>query len=205
MHRAAHLARRAWAVLILSLFSSLAAVARPSPISHEPGPVSPSALLSIKKSTDPETPEGPAPLLATLVNLHTGDITALDDDGPDPARFSTLVEDRVTGARIDFDMRVVDLLRRLVRGGPPARIELVSGYRSPKLNETLRKKGHRVASHSQHSLGHALDFRIVGMTPAEMRKAIEHTGWKGGIGQYDKPTDQFVHADTGRDRRWRER
>jgi uncharacterized protein YcbK (DUF882 family) len=69
----------------------------------------------------------------------------------------------------------------------------------------LRKKGHRVASHSQHSLGHAVDFRIIGLTPAQMKRAILKVGWEGGIGQYDKSSDLFVHADVGPKREWYER
>src|SRR5438132_7142268 len=105
-----------------------------------------------------------------------------------------------------MDPRLLDLLRRLAErhgdAGNAVRIELVSGFRSPKLNEMLRKKGHNVASHSQHSLGHAVDFRVVGLTPAQMKQAILKAGWQGGIGQYDKSSDLFVHADVGPKREW---
>ena len=88
---------------------------------------------------------------------------------------------------------------------PAARVEIVSGYRSAKLNEMLRKKGHHVASHSQHSLGHAVDFRLVGVTPAEMHHALDALAWQGGIGQYDGASDLFVHADVGAKRTWKGR
>jgi uncharacterized protein YcbK (DUF882 family) len=98
--------------------------------------------------------------------------------------------------------------------GPP-RIELVSGFRSPKLNEMLRKKGHHVASHSQHSLGHAVDFRIVvpndprdagpsAIDPRTLERAIRALGWDGGVGVYTSKDDWFVHADVGPNRRWSE-
>jgi uncharacterized protein YcbK (DUF882 family) len=89
-----------------------------------------------------------------------------------------------------------------------ARIELVSGYRSPKLNEMLRKKGHHVASHSQHSLGHACDFRIVepsadrGIDPRVLEREIRGLGWEGGVGGYLTKDDWFLHADVGPNRRW---
>ena len=105
----------------------------------------------------------------------------------------------------EIDPRLLELLRQVAIRNPGARIELVSGYRSPKLNEMLRKKGHRVASHSQHSLGHAVDFRIIGLTPSQMKRTILSTGWEGGIGQYDKSSDLFVHADVGPKREWYER
>lgn len=149
-------------------------------------------------------PTLPAPL-ATLVNVHTAESVALTDDEPSAERFAELLEDRVTGERQTFDPRLLNLLRALARKHAAVRIELVSGYRSAKLNEMLRKKEHHVASHSQHSLGHAVDFRLGDMAPKDVRKEIEALGWSGGIGQYDGKTDRFVHADVGPDRRWRER
>ncbi len=100
------------------------------------------------------------------------------------------------------------LLRQLAAKHPGSRIELVSGYRSWKLNEMLRKKGHHVASHSQHSLGHACDFRIVppgaerALDPLVVEKEIRDLGWQGGVGVYPTTADWFVHADVGANRRW---
>ena len=147
----------------------------------------------------------PVETWATLINVHTGDAMALSSAEPSQIRFSDALADRVTASRIDLDRRLLELLRQIAIHNPGARIELVSGYRSPKLNEMLRKKGHRVASHSQHSLGHAVDFRIIGLTPAKMKAEILKVGWEGGIGQYDKSSDLFVHADVGPKREWFER
>jgi uncharacterized protein YcbK (DUF882 family) len=143
-----------------------------------------------------------AETLGTLINTHSDEAVALSSDEPSLERFSALLEDRVTGSRERMDPRLLQLLRSLAIGRAPARLELVSGYRSWKLNEMLRKKGRRVASHSQHSRGMALDFRIVGISPQQLHDAIESAGWKGGIGTYSGLGDRFVHADTGPDRRW---
>lgn len=152
-----------------------------------------------------------APLLATLVQTHTDERLPLDAHAPSQERFSALLADRTTGERHAFDPRLLGLLRALAarhaEAGAP-RIELVSGYRSPKLNEMMRKKGHHVASHSQHSLGHAVDFRIVlpgearGIDPRTLEKEIRDLGWDGGVGVYTLKSDWFVHADVGRNRRW---
>jgi uncharacterized protein YcbK (DUF882 family) len=142
---------------------------------------------------------------ATLINVHTREAVALSSAEPTHARFSDVLADRVTGSRIELDRRLLELLRQIALRNPGVRLELVSGYRSPKLNEMLRKKGHRVASHSQHSLGHAVDFRVIGLTPAKMKQEILKIGWQGGIGQYDKSSDLFVHADVGPKREWFER
>ncbi len=142
---------------------------------------------------------------ATLFNVHTGEVMPLSSSEPTDERFCDSLADRATASRLSLDPRLLELLRQVAIRNPGARLELVSGYRSPKLNEMLRKKGHRVASHSQHSLGNAVDFRIVGLTPAEMKKEILKVGWEGGIGQYDGPSDLFVHADVGPQREWFER
>jgi uncharacterized protein YcbK (DUF882 family) len=168
--------------------------------------------LASKKAVAAATNEADAsvtpPLLATLVQTHTDERVPLDDVTPSGDRFSALLADRVTGERHAFDPRLLDLLRALARKYPAARIELVSGYRSAKLNETMRKKGHHVASHSQHSLGHACDFRIVpagadlGVDPRVLEKDIRDLGWDGGVGVYTLKSDWFVHADVGKQRRW---
>ncbi len=162
-----------------------------------------------KKDTD-ELP-GLPPLLATLAQLHTDERVMLDAQSPPLARFDGLLADRVTGTFHALDPRLLDLLRAVAaRFGEKGavRIELVSGFRSPKLNELLRKKGHHVASHSQHSLGHACDFRVVpvgatkGIEPKVLEKEIRALGWDGGVGIYPTAADWFVHADVGPNRRW---
>jgi uncharacterized protein YcbK (DUF882 family) len=169
--------------------------------------VSHGAGLATKKgaaqdaSTDPE-------LLATLDQIHTGQRVVLDAESPTPAQFSALLSDRSTGEKHALDDRLLGLLRQLAESHPGGRIELVSGYRSWKLNEMLRKKGHHVSSHSQHSLGNACDFRIIpagaekGLDPRAVELEIRKLGWTGGVGVYPTPLDWFVHADVGRNRRW---
>jgi uncharacterized protein YcbK (DUF882 family) len=168
-----------------------------------------SGLVTKKATAADDGPDvSPPPLLATLVQTHTDERVPLDDAGPSNERFSALLADRVTGQVKDVDPRLLGLLRALTKDLPGARIELVSGYRSAKLNEMMRKKGHHVASHSQHSLGHAVDFRVVlpdedrGMHPRELEARIRALGWEGGVGTYLLKSDWFVHADVGPNRRW---
>ena len=203
-----------------ALFAALAAACVASPsgvdakVAHGNGLASKKAA-SVTRVDPPNTavevttpqPE-PPPLLATLVQTHTDERVILDDVAPSQERFSALLADRVTGERHAFDPKLLDLLRALAKRHPAARIELVSGYRSAKLNEMMRKKGHHVASHSQHSLGHAVDFRIVhggaerGVDPRILEKEIRDLGWEGGVGVYTLSSDWFVHADVGKNRRW---
>jgi uncharacterized protein YcbK (DUF882 family) len=183
-----------------------AVVAAPSGVDAT---VSHGSELMVKKAAGDR--EVPPPLLATLVQTHTDERVMLDEASPPGDRFAALLADRVTGESHDLDPKLLDLLRALAKkhgeNGPP-RIELVSGYRSPKLNEMMRKKGHHVASHSQHSLGHAVDFRIVlpnddkGIDPRVLEREIRELGWTGGVGTYPTKSDWFVHADVGPNRRW---
>jgi len=148
------------------------------------------------------------PVLATLDQVHSGERLILDAVSPTAARFDDLLADRVTGTTHAIDTRLLDLLRALAAAHPGCRIEVVSGYRSPKLNEILRKKGHHVSSHSQHSLGHACDFRIVppgadlAVDPRAIGREIRALGWNGGVGVYPTKDDWFVHADVGPLRNW---
>ena len=163
----------------------------------------------------------PPAIAATLVQTHTDERVILDADGPTAARFDALLADRITGSSCAVDPRLLDLLRSLLASfhidatHEAPRIEIVSGFRSPKLNEMLRKKGHHVASHSQHSLGHAVDFRIVlaektsveklterGVDPRDLELRIRKLGWQGGTGIYLAKDDWFIHADVGPNRRW---
>lgn len=186
-----------------------AVVATPSGVDAT---VSRGSGLAVKKADSSMASErDAAPLLATLVQTHTDERVLLDETSPTAERFSSLLADRVTGEAHEFDPKLLGLLRALAKKhgeNGPIRIELVSGYRSAKLNEMMRKKGHHVASHSQHSLGHAVDFRIVlpgeekAMDPRVVEREIRELGWEGGVGTYPSKSDWFVHADVGANRRW---
>jgi uncharacterized protein YcbK (DUF882 family) len=164
------------------------------------------ANLAVKKG--PRVDAEDDAVLATLEQVHTGERMALDARSPTQAEFDALLSDRSTGEQHALDQQLLGLLRALAGQYPGSRIELVSGYRSWKLNEMLRKKGHHVASHSQHSLGHACDFRIVppgtetALDPRVLETEIRKLGWDGGVGIYPTTADWFVHADVGPHRRW---
>lgn len=202
---AARIFRKMMAAAVLFGGSAAPTVLSVSPLARDLAPVSPSQQLLVRKDTSITEEEGPWPVLATLVNLHSDEVVTLDEQGPSPGRWSELLKDRAIHEAIPMAPLPLAMIRQIAARHPGSRIELVSGYRSPKLNEVLRKKGHRVASHSQHSLGHAVDFRVVGLTPRQLREEVRALGWQGGVGQYDKPSDRFVHIDVGRNRSWFER
>lgn len=78
-------------------------------------------------------------------------------------------------------------------------LHIISGYRSPSFNESLRRSGHKVAKQSLHTYGLAMDIRIPGVSTWNLRQyAISLE--RGGVGYY--PGRNFVHIDAGRFRIW---
>lgn len=188
----------AWALLFL--------LGAPSLLAHEPPPVAPSEALVRTVGVPLPAPEPP---LATILQTHTREVTFLTTRWPDGAAVSELLVDHVLDERHAIAPELFGLLRTLAGRYPHCRIEIVSGFRSEKRNEAMRKKGHHVAGHSQHSLGTAVDFRIVphgsatAVDPLLLEKQIRAAGWDGGIGVYLAPGERFVHADVGKHRRWK--
>jgi uncharacterized protein YcbK (DUF882 family) len=76
---------------------------------------------------------------------------------------------------------------------------IVSGYRSPGTNASLRRHSRGVAKHSLHMEGKAVDIRIEGVSANAIRNAAL-TLQRGGVGYY--PRSNFVHVDTGEIRTW---
>jgi hypothetical protein len=161
------------------------------------------AIIRRKEPPAPPDEVTAIPTLGTLFHLHGLEAVPLSEGEPSPDRFSDLLADKAVRGRIDIAPPLLGVLRSFARAHPGARIDIVSGYRSPKRNEMMRKKGRHVASHSQHTRGQAVDFRVEGLDVADMVHEIEAAKWKGGLGRYDQKHDRFVHVDVGPDRRWR--
>lgn len=137
----------------------------------------------------------------TMVNLHTHEAVVLEVEpaATEPVMLRRLLRDRTTWEEHVMDARSMATVRAAALEFGARRVEVVSGYRSDKLNEHLRKKGRHVAQHSQHVLGTAIDFRLVG-TPTEWLHEFLEAIHVGGIGLYRD--NAFIHVDTGPVRRW---
>jgi uncharacterized protein YcbK (DUF882 family) len=114
-------------------------------------------------------------------------------------RFHNFLRDHYTNQATRMDTRLIGVLTRVAGKFSARRIDVVSGYRSPKYNLMLRKKGRQVARDSQHTHGNAVDFRIKGVTTKQVLHYVRSLR-VGGVGFY--PHSQFVHSDTGRVRYW---
>ena len=80
-------------------------------------------------------------------------------------------------------------------------IQIISAYRAPATNAMLRRRSSGVARHSQHMLGHAMDFFIPGVPLEQIRYAGLRLQ-RGGVGFYPTSGSPFVHLDTGGIRHW---
>ncbi len=138
--------------------------------------------------------------ITTLYNIWNREAMALFPGQPYRIRFQHFMRDHFTQQSTQVDMRLAGILTAAALRFRAPRIDIVSGYRSPKYNLMLRKKGHQVARESQHTLGHAVDFRIRGVSTEALRDFVRGLHM-GGVGYY--PRTGFVHADTGRIRTWR--
>ncbi len=101
-----------------------------------------------------------------------------------------------------MDPQLFDLLWEIYqKTGSKEYIRVVSGYRSLKTNNMLRRRSRAVAKRSRHTQGRAIDFFIPGVPVSKIRKIglkIE----KGGVGYYPSSRSPFIHIDTGSIRHW---
>ncbi|MBZ0169857.1 Peptidase M15 [Candidatus Methylomirabilis lanthanidiphila] len=143
----------------------------------------------------------------TLYNTHTHerlDVTYRQPSGEYDAEalnaIDQLLRCHYTNKVTKIDPDVIEFVSALdKRLGGGNEIHVISGFRSPEYNRLLRRTGRRVARHSLHQFGKAIDLRIPGVGLREVRKtalALRH----GGVGYY--PRRGFVHVDSGQFRYW---
>ena len=134
------------------------------------------------------------------------DLTYAVNDQYVPDALKTLnrfLRDHYSGTVGQMDPQLFDLLhqvRHALGGTSLPAFEVISGYRCPETNNHLRNsRGGGVAKRSLHMEGKAIDVRLPGVPLAELRDAAISLE-AGGVGYY--PSEQFVHIDTGKVRRW---
>ena len=100
-----------------------------------------------------------------------------------------------------LDPRVLDILFMMKHKiGTDTPFEILSGYRSPKTNAMLSRRGcGGVARNSLHMTGQAIDLRLPGWKTSYVKKVARGLR-SGGVGYY--PKSNFIHIDTGRVRSW---
>ncbi len=101
--------------------------------------------------------------------------------------------------RIDVDL--INLMYEInLHIGLDKEFSIISGYRSQRTNNKLRKTMNGVAKDSYHVKGKAVDIYVPGVRLRKLRDVAVGLG-QGGVGYY--PSSNFVHIDVGPVRTWR--
>ncbi len=117
------------------------------------------------------------------------------------AALNNFLRDHYTGEVGTIDPPLFDLLFQTSQElGCREPFQVISGYRCPATNSSLRLAGGGgVARQSLHMEGKAIDVRLPGVALEDLRDAAISLQ-VGGVGFYAR--EQFVHLDTGRIRSW---
>lgn len=181
----------------------------PAPATREPAAQDPTAALAKKdrlaqaKSMRHGPPPAPGTRPAKLVNLYNfwnKEWLAIDAAAPPPHdTVDHFLRDHFTNKPAAMEPRLIFIVLAAATSFHRDVVDVVSGYRHPKYNLILRKKGHQVARDSQHTHGNAIDFYLPDVT-AQALEAWARAQKIGGVGLYLE--SGFVHMDTGPIRHW---
>ena len=141
-----------------------------------------------------------------IVNAHTDEKVAVTYRRPDGSydrdaldRLRHVFRSNGDARETAMALRLVEVLSRVqeLAGGKP--LVLMSGYRSPEYNESIRAKGAKAAAGSLHTEGLAADIAPPRPLLFSLWKKIRDLDCCG-VGYYAK--DGFLHVDVGRPRFW---
>lgn len=143
-----------------------------------------------------------------IYNIHTKETTRVtfkskgryDSEGLD--KLNHVFRDWRLDEPTKMDPKLFDLLWELkTELGANEPIHLISGHRSQKTNNMLRRTRGGQAKKSLHILGRAADVTFPDV-PLERLRNAALVKQRGGVGYYPRSGVPFVHVDTGRVRHW---
>ena len=139
--------------------------------------------------------------LVNLYNEHTKDWLAVEVDDPQASAemTSTFLRDHFTNMGTKMEPKLLGIAVSAAKQFKSDFVTVVSGFRHPKYNLMLRKKGHEVARDSQHTHGNAIDFALPTCSTQQLEKWAKAQKI-GGVGVYMQ--SGFIHMDTGPVREW---
>lgn len=101
-----------------------------------------------------------------------------------------------------MDPKLIDLVWSIhSQLGSQKPVHIISGYRSKKTNERLRRKGGGQARNSRHIMGKAADIHFPDVSAKQIRNSALIRE-RGGVGYYPTSAIPFVHVDTTGVRHW---
>lgn len=134
---------------------------------------------------------------------ETLEVTYRDENGnyiPEGfAKIKHIFRCRLTGQEKDIPAKLIELIDAIQDKLGGKTVTIISGYRSPKLNQMLDAHSDRVAKNSYHIKGWASDITISGIKTSALRD-IAKSFKDGGVGYYSE--SHFVHVDIGPIRYW---
>ena len=133
----------------------------------------------------------------TLYNYHSDETAHFQMK--DSEKISHFFRSRSDNKTFPIEPKLIQILEQIENHFGVDTIELISGYRSPELNATLKKSGDKVAMESLHMEGKAADIHIDEITEEAIVKYARSLK-AGGVGFY--PAQDFVHIDVGDLRTW---
>ncbi len=144
----------------------------------------------------------------TFYNIHTKETMTIvykrdgEFDAEGMKQINHMMRDWRRNEPTKMDPELIDTIWQIYQEvGSEKPIHLVSGYRSKKTNNRLRRRGGGQARKSQHILGKAADIHFPDVPVKKLRNSAL-VREVGGVGYYPKSGIPFVHVDTGRVRHW---
>lgn len=141
-----------------------------------------------------------------VFNYHLKEFTEiryLDESGqwiPQArVQLNGILRSRGDGETTSMDERLIELADHLQDHFHVDTIEVISGYRSPSFNHTLKLKGRDVAGESLHTKGLAMDIHLDEVKESDLRDYLLSLKL-GGVGYYGGLL--MVHMDFGPVRTW---
>ncbi len=169
-----------------------------------PDTLAPSATASAPGDTEP----GSEVRTLSIYNIHTKEtstVTFKKDGAFIPeglVKLNQAMRDWRRNEPTKMDPKLIDLIWEIHRElGSKEPVHLISGYRSRRTNNGLRKRVGGQARNSRHILGKAADIHFPDV-PAKRIRNSALVRQRGGVGYYPKSGVPFVHVDTGRVRHW---
>jgi len=150
-------------------------------------------VAATKAPKKAKAPKNPPVVLYTVNHKETFSLRLRDGQNKpikgNQRRFDRFLRCHHTEAKHSMNPRLMTLLYKTGRHWPGKRLEVVSGFRSPKVAKN---------PHSPHMKGLACDFRVEGVKTTDLRDYLRKTFEKIGVGYY--PNSTFVHLDVRKDR-----
>lgn len=112
-----------------------------------------------------------------------------------------LFRSRADDKEFVLDRRLIELADHLQDRFGADTVEVISAYRSPEFNESLKESGHNVARESFHMKGQAMDVHLDEIREDALRDYLLSLKL-GGVGYYGGKL--MVHMDFGPVRSWQD-